>query len=267
MAEEIIQIGSNKVVTVTNENVGAVLLDIEALQADGTTVCDIADLNEISLEIAVYRHNQKMPKHVCNDYLDYILRGLTAGNLRYTLATTKRSKGYLIAIPFKGCVKLQGNDRMEIKCKINNAAFTTMNNGNSRVTVETVPAENPSPVIECVESVTFQAGDDKVNKVLGNNITKIVLVNDLTADYVASTKAKPTEGINMTANGGYENNASENLLLAQNLDMLQMNPETNVKNLVLYNDESPISGVKLISKFDKAVDLDARIMLLTRKVI
>lgn len=265
MAQETIKIGSNQIVTVTDENVGAVLLDIKAMTA-ADAVADIADLNKISVEVAVYRAGKSQPEYFCNDYLDYVLRGLYAGTFRYTVATTKRSEGYLIPLAFDGKLALGKGDRLEIKCKVQKEAFTDIDTDKSEVTIETVPTTNANQVLTVVESSNFITGDDNVNKILGDGIVKIVLVTDLTADYETSTKAKPVNGIVMTG-ANFEKIASENLLRAENLDLLQNNPETNIMNLVFYNSREAIHQVRLKSKFDKPVDNAARIMLLKKKYL
>ena len=265
--KETIQFNSNKVVTILKEMVGGVILDITALEVDGTTVADIADLNKASLEIAVFRNGSSQPEYFCNDYLDYILRGITSAWMGYTIATTKRSKGYLIAIPFNGSLKLNEGDRIEVIFKVQTDAFTDLSTADSSIDIETFPATMTSPVISVIESHTFITGSTDIDKSLGNNIEKIVYVGDLTADYEASTKAKPTNGIILTASG-FEKRVSENTLLTENLSSLQANPETAIKNLVLYNDYlNPKTNVRLTSKLDKAVDTDARLMIVRKRIL
>lgn len=264
--KETISINSSQVVTVENEVVGGVLLDVAAIKADDT-VCDIADLNKASLEIAIYRKGESRPKYFCNDFLDYILRAITSSWMGYTVATTKRTgKGYLIAIPFNGAINLRNGDRMEIIFKVQNTTFTSLDLSKSSINIETVPATKGSEVVSIVEAHTYITGSLDLDKNLGNNVEKIVLVNDLGTDYDASTKAKPTNGIVLTANG-FEKRATENLLLAENYRALQTNPETAVKNLVLYNDyATPLNNVRLTSKMDKAVEAPARVMIMRKAI-
>ncbi|MDD7885743.1 hypothetical protein [Flavivirga sp. 57AJ16] len=264
--KETISINSSQVVTIENEIVGGILLDIAPIKSDDS-VCDIADLNKASLEIAVFRNGESRPKYFCNDYLDYILRAITSSWMGYTVATTKRAAGYLMAIPFNGALNLQKGDRIEVIFKVQNTTFTSLDLSKSSINIESVPATVGSNVVSVVEAHTYITGSLDLDKNLGNNIEKIVLVNDLGADYGASAKAKPLNGIVLTAQG-FEKRATENLLLAENYRSLQNNPETAVKNLVVYNDYmNPIHNVRLTSKFDVAVEATARLMVMRKAVL
>lgn len=265
--QERIDFKKNHSVTITDETVGAILLDINALQSDGTTVCAIADLNKISVELAVYRNGSKVPNYIFNDYLDNVLCSYSAGTTRYDIATTEQSTGYLMAIGFGGALKLKGNDYAVFKIHAQATAFTSLSTTYSDINFETIPATNNNPVLNVVEAVPYVSGEVAISKKLGSNITKIVLANDFTADYSASTKAKATNGITLNANG-FSKEATENLLLVENLHYLQFNPDTSLKHLMLYNNaQKPLQKVHLTAKFDKAVDTDARILLVKKAIV
>ena len=264
--QQIVNFNTQEIVKIASENVGGVLLDIMALQGDGVTVCNVANLNNIALSVKIHRQGKRQASVFCDGWLDDILAGLTAGTTRYAIATTKRTNGYLIPIGFDGCVKLRKGDYIEIKVNARSTSFTSLSTANSNITVETVPATSQNPVCTAVDMVAYINGEQKINKDLGSNVVKVVLANDFTADYSASVKAKPVNGITLYADG-FEKSSSENLLLAENLNQLQYNPDTPVKHLSVYNDSKIIHNAKLQANFDKVVDSSARILVLRRAVL
>lgn len=263
--QEIIQFKSNQAVEIREENIGAILLDIKALQADGTTVCNIADLNQIAISLEIFRKGQGGQVWF-NGYLDDLLSILSAGSTRYDIATTKRSVGYLIAIGFGGSIDLKGDDYAVLRVKAQTTAFTSLSTTNSDITIETVPSSASNPHVFIPEVVPYITGETNINKFLGNNVCKIVLANDFSANYSASTEAKPVNGVTVTASG-YSKYASENLLLAENLASLQHNPDTEVKHLMVYNDARALSNVKFSALYDKAVGSTAKILVLRKGIV
>ena len=263
--QEVIQFNSHQSVRIDNENVGAILLDISALQADGITVAVLADLNKISVELGVYRNGSAKPEYVFNDYLDNVLIALSGGTTRYDIATTVQSKRLLIALGLGGSLNLQGKDHAIFKCRAQNTAFTSLSTATSDITVETVASTKHSPTLNVVEGVPYVTGEINVNKKLGDGITKIVMANDFTAPYSTTAKAKPTNGIVLNANG-FSKEASENLLVSENLHYLQNNPATAVKQLLLYNNPNNVlNNVRLTCKLSAGADADARLLLVRRK--
>jgi hypothetical protein len=265
--KQVIQFNSGQIVKITEENVGGILIDIKALEADGTTVAAIGDLNVIPLRITLNRMGDRKGVDIVNDYLEYVLRGYHGGSTRYDISVTERANGYLIKIPFDGDLNLRKGDELNIEMKTPVASFTSLDASKSDITIESIPAmKTNNPVITVLRSHTYASGSDQINESIGNNIVKIVLVHDLGADYLASTEAKPTNGIILEANG-FNKDASENLLIQENLDMLQLNPETPIQDLVIYNSLFPLMVAKYRAKYNKAVTNSARIMMLQRVVI
>tara|TARA_R110002111_G_scaffold249679_1_gene313669 strand:+ start:1777 stop:2574 length:798 start_codon:yes stop_codon:yes gene_type:complete len=264
--QEIIQFNSNQVARFENENIGSILLDFKTLQADGIAVANISDLNKIAVEIAVYRVGQRDAKYIVNGYLDDILTLLSAGSTRYVVSTTKRTQGYLINIPFDGNIELNSGDYIEVKVKAQTTAFTSLSVPNSDITIETTPATVNNPQIAICELVSYTSGEININKALGNNIARVVLLNDLSNNYGTSTKSKPVNGITLTGMG-FDKVSSENALLNENVLALQNNPETPVKALMVYNSSKLLHGAKFVAKYDKAVDADAKIMVIRKELV
>ncbi|GAB5563359.1 MAG: hypothetical protein Wins2KO_04220 [Winogradskyella sp.] len=265
--QETVNFNSNQVVVVEDENVSAILLDIKALQNDGTTVCDIADLNKIAVSIKVFRKGQKEPKAICDGYLDDILSALSVGSTRYGIATTKQSNGYLVPIGFDGNIALSKGDKIEVRVKAQNTAFTSLNQSNSDITIETVPAVGrSSSVCTVVDQIPYRSQEQTIKKTLGNNVLKIVLAHDFSQNYKGSSEAKPVNGITLIADN-YEKIASENLLVAENLSELQFNPGTEIKHLSLYSEPNLLQNATLQALYDKPVTSDAKILVLRRAVL
>ena len=262
---QVINFNSSQVITVKGENIRGILIDIKALESDGSTVASINDLNQIPLVVKVYRDGVTVGKEVFNNYLDYILRTIHAGTTGYGVAIAERTEGYLIRLDFRGAIELEEGDYLTIECKAPVTAFTSLSTNISELNFETIPAKYSSAnVVQTVDAVNYGNGADTFNDVLGNGITKVVLVHDLGADYLASTEAKPTTGIDLVANG-YSSKASENLLLSDNLQELAENPETAIKDLVIYNSDQPLYNTTFTVKYNKPVLTSARIMLLKKE--
>lgn len=261
-----IDFNSSQVIRVTEENVGGVLIHLKALKAD-SDVAVIAALNSIPLKIAVKRSFNTESVAIVDDYLDYVLRALHSGSTRYEMSIDARADGYLIKIPFDGCVSLRKGDEMTIEMKAPTSAFTSLSSANSKIVIETIPAQQiPSSVITVVRSKTYAGLADQINDTIGTNVAKVVLVHDLSADYGSSTAAKPTQGVIIEATD-FIKDVSENLLIQENLDYLQWNPETDLQDLVLYNSTRVLQNVKLKAKFNKAVSASARVMMLQRQAV
>ncbi|MBP0902386.1 hypothetical protein ACFSKN_02060 [Mariniflexile gromovii] len=265
--KQVIDFNSGQIIKVTEENVGGILIDFKALEVDGTTVAAIANLNIIPLKISVKRAGSARAVEIVDDYLDYILRALHSASTRYDISITERATGYLMKIPFDGDLNLRKGDELSIEMKAPTTAFTDLSIGVSNITIETFPAVTTNnPYLTIVRSHTYPSGTDYINETIGNNVVKVTLVHDLGADYLASTEAKPTNGIILEANG-LSKDASENLLIQENIDYLQMNPETPIQDLVIYNSMQPIMNAKLKAKYNKAVVNSARIMMLQRVIL
>ena len=118
------------------------------------------------------------------------------------------------------------------------------------------------------ESITDSAGKDTIDENLGNNIISVILANDYTATYDASAKAKI---IDVTLTGsGFEKNVSENLLIGENMEMIQANPTTDVKQMVIHRATNPseiLQNVRFKANLTKGVDADARILIVRKQFI
>ncbi len=74
-------------IIVTNETLRGVLLQFKPIKdvAGTLTVCDIADLNKVDIEVVLKRANGNRETVIFNGYLDDFLLGLYAQNTKLQL--------------------------------------------------------------------------------------------------------------------------------------------------------------------------------------
>ncbi len=69
---------------------------------------------------------------------------------------------------------------------------------------------------------------------------------------------------------GFEKNVSENLLIGENMEMIQANPTTDVKQMVIHRATNPseiLQNVRFKANLTKGVDADARILIVRKQFI
>lgn len=268
MARKKFDFGVKDNLIVSNETIKGFMLDIGAVVTGGATVAAIADLNEISLDIHLYRGGNK-PVEIFSGDLDDLLTALYAQTPSYALQKTAFGKTYKIKVDFLGGILQIGEmDKLVIKCKVNSAAFTSIDTSEdlSYINLITIPAIGYNTAIPVVKAHALPTGDIRISKSLGNNVHKIVAAFDYTAAYTASTKAK-VEEMTITAQGGYEKTVSQELIELENIFYFDDNPESSVAQAVLFWEDAVIHGAKLDAKLDKAVDAFARLSVVHKEVI
>lgn len=263
--KDIFSFNKNNIMRVSGEKISGFLLDINALQSDGTTVCDISDLNKIQIEISV-RRGARNKQFLFNGKLDELLTGLYANTLKYANCIKKLDSGYKVLIDFGGVLDIPLTDELTISSRPEQSAFSSLALTPSSIECETVPAVGQPTAMPLVESIAVGNNETSINEPLGNNVVSIVIVNDFTASYDASSKAK-IQDVTLTALG-LEKNVSNNLLIAENMDLLRMNPATDVKQIVVYRakrQDQLLNQVRLKANLTKGADQDARILVLKTK--
>lgn len=258
--QKVVKFAVNNDIEIKNEVVSGILLDILPLQTDGLTVCTIADLNKISVDLILERAGQK-PVYIFQGYLEDILVGMYSQTTKFAISKTKRSNGYKVMLDLKpGAIGLSGADVLRVKLKAENIAFTSLNNANSSITVESVPANVPSPYIPVLKSYPIGNGEIIIDKDCGDAVVKATLLTDLNADYDSSTEAKP-QGCDVFA-VGFEKSVSQNLLESENIHYLDHNPESAIQDLVLYAGD-PINSVRIKSKLNKGALSEAKLLVIS----
>lgn len=250
-------------IRVKGETISGFLLHINPLQADGATVCDIADLNKIGIDIVVKRSNGREIE-IFRGYLDDLLIGMYAQNTRLDIAKKKRSNGYLMEISFlPHALKLSGKDEMIVDIKAQNTSFTSLHVGNSSISFYTTSAVKSGAWLPQIKAFAIGNGEINFEKDLGSGVNKVVIATDFTADYETSAKAKVVTG-DLRALGNFEKDFTEAQLLCENANYLAFNPDTKIEDLVSFwgrNGET-LNNAKLRFKLDQGADKDAKVLAL-----
>jgi len=262
---EIQQFGIPYTHKIQKETVKTILFDIDAKKSDGT-ICDIADLNKSTIDLVLRNsNNPSVSTTLISSNLHDLLVGYYAQTTNYDIAITKRTQGYKIAISFgEYPIECSNSEYLELKTNFSQASFTSLVLSGSTIQVETIPSEIPNVhgVVPVLSTFMVGTGDDSFDEQLGDDIIGIIAVTDLTATYDASSKASITD-IELTSDNGFAKSVSENVLIHENLDLLAVNPTSDVRNLVLYrNPYNPIDGVRLKVKFSAVVDNQAKILVI-----
>lgn len=252
----------NEEMVVKNEKIKGLVLEFGAVKTDGS-VCDIADLNRVSIDVFVKR-NGGTPKYIYNGYLDNYLTALYAQTVSYELNKKAQGLKYMIKIDFFGTLLLTGNDELVVRMKAQNTTFTSLStvHADSYINVETIPAMGAPSALHIVSEKGIGNGDTNIDVNVGSNIVKIVGALDFTSDYFTSSKAK-FDGIEITGTG-LNRNVSQNLLEAENIHYFDNNPESDIAQMVLFWESVPVNNVSVKGKLDKPADADARILCVHR---
>mgnify|MGYP000155815380 CR=1 FL=1 len=260
--EKLIKFGKKDQFSVTNENIGGFLLDIDP-QTGVPAIADISDLNEITLSLQLKNTVNGDTVDIYNGGLHDLLIALYQQTTNYERAIQKLTSGYKMYFSF-GDMPILTTDTVELifGFKFNESAFVNAVRADSTVNFETFETshENTFGVIPEITVDTVGAGNLNYDERLGSNVVRAVLVTDLGATYDASNKAKP-QGIDiispeMTAN------ISQNMLIALNNEYLSVNPDSDVRNLVVINDPVvALSNPRLKTTFDKQTDTDTRVIV------
>jgi len=260
-----INFNQNNQISIKDEVLTGILLDINPILADGLTVANISDLNKIGVDLLLVRANGKQ-EYIYNDYLENILRALYVGTTKLDIFKTKRSTGYTIPLQFGGVLVLSKGDELKLSIWAQTTSFTSLSVSNSSINVETIPSNSYiGSVLYKVVSDSIPVGTSSIDQKLAENTVKLIVATDFTADYFASTKAKAQNYLIKEFEREVKN-VSENLLISENLLNLANNPSTLVYNLIVYAG-NPLKSGRVIAKFNQAVDSTAKLLQVASFVI
>ena len=265
--KDVFNFNKTNVLRVQGEKISGFLMDVNALKVDGVTVCDIADLNKIQIEVSVKRNGGTIST-IFNGKLNHLLTGLYAQTHKYDNCIKKLQSGYKMLIDFGGVLDIPVDDEFLISMRAEKDSFTLLSTVESSIEIETIPAIGQPTDMPILESISTGNGKTAIDEVLGSRVVAIIVANDFTASYDASTKSK-IQDVTLSALG-FDKKVSNNLLIAENMDMLKFNPESSVKQIVVYRAKSRsgvLNNVRLKANLSKGVDADARILVLRSKVI
>lgn len=248
--------------TVKKENVGGIILDIDALQSDGTTVCNIADLNDCSIDLTIVKKGAN-DVTIFSGYLGELLAALYTQTPKYDVYTKKYASGYKIKIGFGAFpLLLRGDTALKIECDFDTTAFALLDASKSSVAIETLPTSFSTNhgLVPLIQSIAVKAGTVNIDEDLGDSITSVVLATDFSATYDASTNAKPTK-LDLYSMD-FDKSISENALIIENLEMLSVNPDSDMRNLVVYrSSQKMLNEVKLKTKLTSGAAEGTRILV------
>lgn len=262
--------GRSYTMTVKNEKLSGVLLDLTTLKKDANgdeVVCNILDLNKFGLDIKVTRKGQP-PVYMHQGFLDDFLIGMFAQTTLLEIAKKKFSNGYSIVLDFSAVLDLNQGDTLDITVNGDVGSFDGLDKSISDIVIETIPSTQEPTILPMVKVSNIGNGETTIDKQFPDDMLKLVLVTDYDNPYDQSNKAKVASslitGMLDAEKGGvresYKKDATENLLIAQNRNMFDNNPESDVKNLVLFSSENYLDEARLKAKLTKPADEKAKVI-------
>jgi hypothetical protein len=249
--------------TITNENVGEILLNINA-RTSSDVLADISDLSKIDLSIYLKRENTRNEVKVYDGTLvDFFEHQYANTTMLEVVKTGFSNTGYNFLLNFSQFpFILSGKDELIVKVKCTpSECFTSATLADSTITMFTNPSPTPNPqgITPIYTNHQVGIGNVSFDEDLGNNIARIVIVTDVAATYAASAKAQ-VKTARLYAANGYDEDLTNVELLAKNQIALAVNPDSDIRNLVHYNSFTTINNVKYKAEFDAAVDTVAKIL-------
>ena len=144
--QKIVNFNVTNTENISGETIRGILLNFRALQSDGTTVCDINDLNLVQLTLTLKRRG-RTDLVLFNGDLDDYLVAMYSQTPRYQMNKTKRNDGYKVFLDFHpGAISINRTDRLEVRLFAKNTAFTSLNQNNSTISIEScLLYTSPSP--------------------------------------------------------------------------------------------------------------------------
>lgn len=264
--QKILQFDTPYDLIVRDENIKGFLLDFKVLQSDGaggTTICEIADLNKITCDIVLERNGREI--HMNEGYLEDLLIALYGQTPGFQLNKKKTSKGYSVKVDFSPfALKLRGDDKLKVKVNAPKDAFTGTDVSMSNVEFVSLTGNGESQAIPVVKSHVIGKDEVKLDMDLGDGVLKIIAQTDYASDYLTSAEAK-VENIELrgrSQGGNFDKSVNENVLLSENMHYLDLNPESDVQDLVLFWDKKPLNRVKLKAKLTAPATIKARVITL-----
>ncbi len=245
---------THRTTTVQNEKIKGFVMHVGAYATDDVdgnpVIANIANLNEIQIDLLVKRKVNGQYKEIVifNGYLLDLLIGMYAQTVSYQLQLVKREGyGYLITIGFGGAtLDIQGEDEFIIRTRFQSTAFTSLVLANSNITIETVPSTSPATdLIPCYQYKNVGNGEANFDHHLSGAVDKIVVAVDPSNPYLTSNKSKVTTFDIKEGRGVFSKNVTDAILVAENINMFDNNPESDVMDLVVFAESTPINGANL----------------------
>ncbi len=250
---------------VRQETIKQILFDVDAKNSSGSVV-NISDLSRCTIDLTLRSdiHSNLSTTIYSGNFAD-LVTAMYCQSTMYTVTLTQRPDGYKIAIQFDDYpIETTENVYLEIKTNFQQSAFSSLVLAQSSVSVETIPSEIPNfhnlvPVID-----TFFVGNNanRFEENIGSDVVGVIAVIDNTNDYSMTPNAK-VQSCELTSYGGYNKSVSENVLLAENIQMLGIvESYVMLKNLVLYrNVNAPLDDAKLKIAYQSTTTTAHRVLV------
>lgn len=249
---------------VKNEKIGSILLHIKSLTS-GLTVANLISLAKIEIGISVKRGNFG-EKSVFDGYLSDLLQFMYAGTTRLETVLTKTSIGYLINLEFAYPFNIGINDVLKVKTNFGAApdSFTDATNSDSSIVMYTNPSAlaNPNNFAAIHNAFQIPTGDVDFEKFLGVNVGKVIFHGDpeLSFDDQKIADVPLPLSCELIAMNYGEDKTQVELLSTAKLS-LSYNPDTEVKNLVVYNSNSLLNNLKTKIKLSKPATIHTKVLV------
>lgn len=264
--QDIIKLGEGFTKVIQNENIGSILFDIDVKTNNGGNiqVADVIDWNKISIDLTYKNAFGGQPVQIFSGYLWDLLKAMYEQDPRLFVNTRPYKSGYKVKLNFENYpLTIKGGAKLELACKFPKDAFGDSNliTPDSVINVETLPStdENFQKVFPLIQTVAINEGRENFDEQLGNNINSIIVVTDNHKTYDDSTNAKVRK-LDLYSDV-FEKSVTENALIAENLDMLAINPDSPMYNLVIYREANTLlNDVRLKAQFNKGVAQGTKII-------
>lgn len=246
---------------VTKEIVGKVLLRVNAKKDDGAGGFDaapIADLNKVQLQLDIQYPNGTTKNIIRGNLMDNLV-ALNTQSTTYDMVLASTANGYYHGINFAPFAKaLRPGESLRVRVTVASAAYTNLVKAESSIEFRTYQVKAGTAALPVVRSYPIGKDKEFIDMELGNNVTRIVALTDLTKDYLTSTEAKLTIG-NLKARD-FNVSFDEPSLFYDNWYMLKGNPESAVQDLVIYQGKS-LDDVNLEATLSKPALESAKILV------
>lgn len=254
--------GINYSKTVKKENVGGIILDIDALQTDGTTVATIKDLNKTTIDLVYVPARGREEKTIFSGYLGDLLSALYNQDPRYDVYIKPYARGYKVKIGFDNFpVTLLGDDALEIKMNFSVDSYNSLSKVQSSINIETLEAvnRNNNRVLPSIKAYSVTQDSENIDLDLGTDVLGILMMTDHKATFDASTNAT-VRRVDIFSDD-YNKSASENALIIENLEMLAINPDSDMRNMWLYRSDVLLRNVRLKADFKAGTAVGTKVIV------
>src|SRR5690606_34821836 len=112
--KKVIQFNTKETIEVKNETISGFVLKIKALTSV-PAVAAIADLSKISVDVILFRANQKAPIYFFQNYLHKLLAFMNGNNSQNAEFVSGETDEKYLKFNFGGSLQLLGGDRLEVR--------------------------------------------------------------------------------------------------------------------------------------------------------